>query len=232
LNSIGRGAVLPRDEVVRGIDQELGGYADLVRSLDERELAQPSRCEGWTAGDVAAHLIGAFADVTSGRIEGQGTPEVSERQAAERRGRTAGELADELDEVRAATRALLAGLDDDAWSSDAGGGHDMTVGEAMESMWSGAYIHADDIRAAVGRPSERGPGLRASVHNVADLLTKRRWGPAILELDGLDAVPVGGPIDESSTPRITGDPLTFVLAATGRADPSPLGLDNSVHVFA
>jgi uncharacterized protein (TIGR03083 family) len=224
--------VLPRDEVVRGIDQELEGFGVLVRSLDERELAQPSRCEGWTAGDVAAHLIGAFADITSGRIEGQGTPEVSERQAAERRGRTADELADELDEVRTATRALLVALDDAAWASDAGAGHDMTVGEAMESMWSGAYVHADDIRASVDRPSERGPGLRASVHSVADQLTKRRWGPAILELDGLDEIPVGGQIDESSTRRITGDPLIFVLAATGRADPTQLGLDNSVDVFA
>ena len=91
--------MLPQAEVVGGIQQELKGFADLVRSLDEREWARPSRCEGWTVSDVAGHLVGAFADITSGRIEGQGTAEVSERQAAERRGRTPGEVADELDGV-------------------------------------------------------------------------------------------------------------------------------------
>jgi uncharacterized protein (TIGR03083 family) len=227
--------MLPRDEVGQGIQQELEGFGDLVRSLDEREWVQPSRCEGWTAGDVAAHLIGAFADVTSGqleRIEGQGTPEVSERQVAERQGRTAGELADELDQVRERTRALVAGLDDATWARPALGGFDMTLGQAMEAMWCGTYLHADDIRAAAERPSERGPGLRASVYHVADRLTMRGWGPAILALDGVDEVPVGGTIEGGTARRITGDPLTFVLAATGRADPAPLGLDPSVNVFA
>ena len=227
--------MLSRADVVEGTHQELERFADLVRSLDAREFVQPSRCEGWTAGDVAAHLIGAFADVTSGdmkRIEGQGTPEVSERQVAERRGRTADELADELDQVRAQTSALLTGLDDTAWARPAGGGYDLTLGQAMEAMWCGAYIHAEDIRAAVGRPSEGGPGLRASLDYVADLLTMRGWGPAILALDGLEEMPVGGAVEGSGARRITGDPLAFVLAATGRADPAPLGLDASANVFA
>jgi uncharacterized protein (TIGR03083 family) len=224
--------MLPRDEVVKGTDQELDGFADLVRSLDEREALRPSRCEGWTARDVAAHLIGAFADITSGRIEGQGTPEVSERQVAERRGRKPVELAGECDHVRQATGAMLASFDDTTWALQAGGGYDMTLGQAMQAMWCGAYIHADDIRAAVGRPSERGPGLRASVDHVADQLTMRGWGPAVLALDGLDEVQVGGTTGESSGRRITGDPLTFLLAASGRGDPAPLGLDASVNVFA
>jgi len=224
--------MLPRDEVVQGIDQELTGFANLVRSLDAHESARPSRCQGWTARDVAAHLIGAFADVTSGRIEGQGTPEVSERQVAERQGRTSGELADECEEVRKATGAMLAGFDDGIWTQEAPGGYDMTIGQAMESMWCGAYVHADDIRAAIGRRSERGPGLRASVDFVADQLTARGWGPAMLDLDGLEEIPVGATPQTSNARRITGDPLTFLLIATGRGDPAPLGLDASVNVFA
>jgi hypothetical protein len=31
--------------------------------------------------------------------------------------------------------------------------------------------------------------------------------------------------------KITGDPLEFVLVATGRADPSPWGLDESVNIY-
>ena len=30
---------------------------------------------------------------------------------------------------------------------------------------------------------------------------------------------------------MTGDPLAFVLAATGHADPAPLGLDETVNIY-
>jgi len=221
--------MLPRDEVVTGIGQELEGFARLVRSLDATEWMLPSRCEGWTAADVAGHLVGAFADITSGRVDGQGTAEVSERQAAERRGRTAAEVADELDVVRKRTAKMLSSFDDAVWSAEAPGGSGLTVGQAMASFWCGTYVHGDDIRAAAGRPSERGPGLRAAVHFVADELTRKNWGPAVLALDGLDDVCVG---DAADARRITGDPLAFLLVATGRADPATMGLDPSVNVYA
>jgi len=32
--------------------------------------------------------------------------------------------------------------------------------------------------------------------------------------------------------KITGDPLQFVLAATGRRDPAPLGLGADINVYA
>jgi uncharacterized protein (TIGR03083 family) len=223
--------MLPQAEVVRGIQEELEGFAALLRSLDEREWAQPSRCEGWTVSDVAGHLVGAFADLISGRIEGQGTPEVSERQAAERRGRTATEVADELDEVTIRTVKMVASFSDTVWASQARGGYELTVGQAMEAFWCGAYVHADDIRAAIERLSERGPGLRAGVHYVADLLTQRSWTPAVLALDGMEEVSVGDNVG-SSARLITGDPLAFLLVATGRADPESLGLDASANVFA
>jgi uncharacterized protein (TIGR03083 family) len=225
--------MLPRDEVVQGLHEEMTRFANLVRSLDERELRMPSRCQGWSAGDVAAHLIGAFADITSGRVEGQGTPEVSERQVAERRGRTAGELAGELDEVTKRVDDMLGGIDDVSWNGPARGGHDVTRGQAMEAFWMGTYVHADDIRAAIGRSSERGPGLRASVHHVADLLAHAGWGPAVLALDGLEEIVVGGGEPEKTKAlRVTGDPMAFLLVSTGRADPASLGLDSSVNVFA
>ena len=224
--------MLPRSEVVHGFPVEVEGFAELVRPLDAREWNLPSRCEGWTVGNVAAHLIGALADITAGRIEGQGTAEVSDRQVAERRGRTPSQLADELDGVGKSVEALVAGIDDAAWAEPSPGGFDMTLGEAMESLWCGTYVHADDNRAALGRPSERGPGLRASVHHVADLLTKRGWGPATLALDSMEKV-TAGVLVAGKTPReITGDPLTFLLVATGRADPAILDLDSSVNVFA
>jgi uncharacterized protein (TIGR03083 family) len=205
-----------RQEVVDGLQRELQGFVDLVRSLD----------------DVAAHVAGSLTDITSGRVDGQEDPEVTARQVAERRGRGPAEIADELERGRERNGELMAMLDDVAWASPAPGGYDMTLGEAVGSLWSGYYVHADDIRSAVGRASDRGPGLRASVHHLAGLLTRRGWGPAVLALDGLEEVPVGGASDGPGGRRVVGDPLTFVLVATGRADPGSLGLDASVDVFA
>jgi hypothetical protein len=64
------------------------------------------------------------------------------------------------------------------------------------------------------------------VHHVADFLQESSWGPATLALDGVEVIDVRG-----GGAKVTGDPVEFVLAATGRADPSPLGLDESVNIY-
>jgi uncharacterized protein (TIGR03083 family) len=216
---------LPRDEIVAGLPDALDEFAALVRSLDGSELRMPSRCAGWTAGDVAAHVIGQMADVTAGRFDGLGTPEVTARQVEERRGSTGAELADELDAARKSAVDLLAVFDDAAWAgpSPAGSG---TLGDGVEALWFDACLHADDIRVAVGRPSDLGPGIRPAVSHLAQVLTEQGWGPATLALDGLGEFPVSG-----GGPAVTGDPAAFVLVATGRADPAPLGLDETVNVY-
>src|SRR5947209_1387585 len=87
---------LSRDEVSTGILDELATFQRLVASLSAEELATPSRCDGWTAGDVAAHVIGTVVDIVEGRLDGLGSPEVTEREVLERRGRSGAELAEEL----------------------------------------------------------------------------------------------------------------------------------------
>jgi uncharacterized protein (TIGR03083 family) len=218
---------LPRDEVVAGYTDELERFEALVRSLDDETWERPSRCEGWRVADVAAHVTGLLADIVAGRFEGLGTPEMTQREVDERRGRTPKELADELHEVAAAGSSTLAGLDDEAWKGPAPAGILPTLGDGVEALWYDAWVHGDDIRAAAGLPTERSPGLRASVIHVASLLEATGWGPATLALDGMEAVPVG---DGSGT-RVTGEPHQFVLVATGRADPATLGLDETVNVY-
>lgn len=218
---------LPKDEVLTGLLEELASFEDQVRSLDETELATPSRCEGWAAGDVARHVIGGMADVVTGRFDGLGTPEYTRRQVEERSGRSGSELADELAGLRKTAGDLLAAFDDTAWASPGPAGYDGTIGDGIEALWYDTYLHADDIRAALRRPSVRGGGLRASVSHVAFELGKRDWGPATLALEDMPAFDVGG-----GGRRIEGDPLAFVLAATGRADPAQLGLDASVNIYA
>jgi uncharacterized protein (TIGR03083 family) len=222
---------LPRTDVTTGLLEELEGFKGLIESLSAAEWARPSRCAGWTVGDVAAHVVGGMADVAALRLEGLGTPEVTARQVAERRGRTPGEVADELGATIKATADLLSAFDDTAWAMPAPGGFDMTLGEGVEALWHDAWLHGDDIRSAVQRPSDRGGGMVASVSHIADVLSREGWGPAVLALDGLPEFPVSGGGNGTAGSRFTGDPLTFVLAATGRADPGPVGLDESANIY-
>ena len=216
---------LSREEVVPGLIGELSQFEALVRSLDATEWQTLSRCDGWTTADVAAHVIGQLADIAAGRFDGLGTPEVTARQVEERRGRTSAELADELSEVAKVADAILGTFDDAAWSGPgpAGGA---TLGDGVEALWFDAALHADDIRAAVGRPSDMGSAFRPAVSHVAQILTDQEYRPATLALDGLDEFPVSG-----GGPAITGAPTEFILVATGRTAPETLGLDEAINIY-
>jgi uncharacterized protein (TIGR03083 family) len=218
---------LPREEVVAGFQDELARFADLVRSIDANEWRAPSRCDGWTAADVAGHVTGQLSDIVNGRFDGLGTPEVTERQVVERRSKTPEELADELDEAAKIGADILASFDDAAWAGPAPAGVPGSLGEGVEGLWFDAWVHADDIRAAIGRPSEPGPGVRASVSHLADLLTQREWGPATIAVAGLEEFPVSG----GGGQRVEGDAITFVLVASGRKEAGALGLDPGVNVY-
>jgi uncharacterized protein (TIGR03083 family) len=177
---------------------------------------------------VAAHVTGTIADIAAGRLSELAAPDAPARQVAERRGRPAREMADELHQATKVVSDLAAGFDDASWAGPAPAGIPGTLGEGIEAIWYDTYVHAEDIRSALGRQPERGPGLRGAVSHLADLLGQKEWGPAVLVLDGLDEMPVSG----GGGRRITGDPLTFVLVATGRQAAKDMGLDDSVNVYA
>ena len=81
-------------------------------------------------------------------------------------------------------------------------------------------------RNAIGRPTEPGPGVRASVSHLADLLTHKGWGPATIAVTGLEEFPVSG-----GGRRVEAEPIEFVLVASGRKDAGSLGLDPEVNVY-
>jgi uncharacterized protein (TIGR03083 family) len=220
--------VLTRADASQGYVDELQAFETLIRPLSDAEWTTPSRCDGWTVADLAAHITGTLADITGGRLEGQGTPEVTARQVEERRGRTPTEVADELAGVTKAGADLLAVFDDDAWAAPSPGGYDGTLGQAIEALWYDTFLHADDIRAALGRPGEAGTGggVRVAVKHLTEILDRDGWGKATVALDGIEEFNVGG-----GGQKITGDPMTFVLAATGRGNPAALGLDETVNVY-
>jgi uncharacterized protein (TIGR03083 family) len=217
---------LSKQEITTGLVAEVGAFADLVESLTEEELATPSRCEGWTVRDVAAHVVGGLADALSGNLDGAGTPEYTQRQVDERKGRSGPELAEELRNVGKAATELLGAFDDESWNSPVPVGYDGTIGEGVEALWYDTFVHGEDIRAALGRPATRTEGLKASVSHIAFELQKRSWGPATLALTGLPEFNVS-----DGGRRIEGDPYEFVMAATGRIDPTTIGLDETVNIY-
>jgi uncharacterized protein (TIGR03083 family) len=217
---------LSRDEVVGGWTGEMEAFESLIRGLDATQWQAPTRCDGWNVRDVAAHVTGTLADVVNGRFDGLGTPEVTEREVSERRDKSPAEMADELDDVRKGARAIAGGIDETVWNSPGPTDAISTFGWGVESLWYDTFMHAQDIRAALGQPPEAGAGLRACVSHVGSVLTQDGWRAATLALDGMPVVDVSG-----GGEKITGDPMAFVLAATGRTDPSTVGLDESVNIY-
>jgi hypothetical protein len=164
-----------------------------------------------------------MSDILAGKFDGLGT----EREVVERRGRTATELADEMAGVVKASADMLAVFDDAAWAQPSPGAFQGTLGDGVEALWSDAYLHGDDIRFALGQPSVQGPGLRAAVHHIAQVLNTQQWGPATIAVQGVEELPIGG----GGGQRIEGDPFLFAMVATGRSDPAKLGLDESVNIY-
>ena len=200
---------LPREQVSDGLLSELDTFEQLIRPLSDQEWNTPSRCAGWTVGDVARHVVGSMADVAAGQLDGLGTEPVTAREVAERAGRSAVELADECAEVRKAAAGLLPIFDDEAWMAEAPGGYEGTLGDGVEALWFDTWMHADDIRSAIGAASVEGPSMAGAISHVCFELRKR-----------------------AKPDDIVGDPFTWLLVATGRAEPSIIGADAPFDIYA
>lgn len=218
---------LPRTVTTAEFEPELARFESLIRSVDATGWTQPSRCEGWSAGDVAKHVVGQFADVVAGRFDGLGSDEATQREVDERVGRSPEDVANELAELRPQLEGLLALFDDDAWASPAPGGAAGTLGEGVEALWSDMVLHADDIRVAIGQSTPADVDPKAAVSHIADVLTQRGWPGMTLQLAGVPEFAVSGGGDP-----VMGAAWDFALAATGRGNPQALGLDPAINIYA
>lgn len=218
---------LSRSIAVPEMTAEYEAFNDLIGGLSLDQWAAPTRCEGWTVADVAAHVIGQLADVVNLRLDGLGTPEVTARQVDDRRGRTPSELADELRGCSKLGADMAGGFDDEAWDAPAPEGVAGTLGFGIEALWYDTYLHGDDIRDALQMPSVESDGLLVSLSHLAQILTDQGWESAELRFPPYGVFPVSG----GGGRVIEGDPLAFVLAASGRRAPSSLGLPDTVNVY-
>ena len=218
---------LSRTVAVPGMNAEYEAFGALIESLTPDQWESLTRCEGWTVADVAGHVVGQLSDVVALRLEGLGTPEVTQRQVDERRGRTQAELVDELTASGKLGAEMASSFDDAGWESAPPGATSGTVGAGIEALWFDTYLHADDIRRALGIPSVRGKGEVASLSHIAQLLTEQGWGAAELRFGDRGTYAVSG----GGGRQIGGDALQFILAATGRSDPTAIGLDDTVNIY-
>jgi uncharacterized protein (TIGR03083 family) len=214
-------SVLVRTDVARGAIDEYGAFAALLDSLDAKAWDAPTRCDGFQVRDVAGHVVGLAEDVVRG-VPGSRN---AEQEAASVRGDSPAQVAARLRAAVASIQPLLDALDDDMWNGPSVV-PDLSFGRGVLTLWYDAFVHADDIRAAISRASEHGPGLAASVEYLAGELTTRGWGPATLALDGMPRYDVG-----AGGREVTGDPMHFVLVATGRAEPATIGLEPGISIY-
>ena len=195
-----------RTTVGAGAIAEYDAFADLLDSLSDEDWRTASRCEGFDVRDVAGHVVGLAEDTAAG-VPGSRT---AAEEAATVRDDAPAVAAQRLRAATGSLRALMDAIDDEAWAGPSGV-PDLTLGRGVLTLWYDTYVHADDIRAALGRPSERGPGLDASIAYLVSELELRNFGPLTVDIDD--------------------DPLQFVLVATGRADAATLGLDDTVNIY-
>jgi len=214
-------SVLERTDVARGAIDEYESFAALIDSLDNNAWDTATRCEGFLVRDVAGHVVGLAEDVVRG-VPGSRN---AEEEAASVRGDSPAQVAARLRAAIASIQPLLDALDDDMWNGPSGV-PDLSFGRGVLTLWYDAFVHADDIRAALGRASEAGAGLTASVEYLAGELTTRGWGPATLAFPGMPRFDVG-----DGGREIAGDPMQFVLVATGRAEPATMGLEPGVSIY-
>jgi uncharacterized protein (TIGR03083 family) len=216
------GVELARTQVIEGVLGEYDRFGELLAGMTPDQWTTATRCDSWEVRDVAGHVVGLASDVVAGTA-GKRTPE---DQARELRTATGAELAERLRDAAGQIGPLMDFIDDAAWAgpSPVDG---LTMADAVHGLWFDTYVHADDIRQALGLPSDRGPGLGGSIAFLAYRLRQAGWGPARIALDGVPAFELGG----GDGPRVEGDPLRFLLAGTGRTDPAEVGLDETVNIY-
>lgn len=212
---------LAREDITEGLAVAFERFASLIEARTDAEWDTRTRCGNWAVRDVAGHVVAQAEDVVTLTI-GQRT---ADEQAASARGEAPAELARRLREASMTIGGLIAAFDDDGW--DGPGPGDLRISDGVLALIADAYVHGDDIHEAIGRPVDPNGVMALTLVRTVQRLQESDDAPAMrLELEGVAPIEVG-----TGGPTITTDPHHFILVATGRADPSTLGLDETVNLY-
>ncbi|WP_327696613.1 maleylpyruvate isomerase family mycothiol-dependent enzyme [Streptomyces sp. NBC_00459] len=176
----------------------------LLRARPEADFGiVTAGCPEWTVRDVLAHCSAVLSRVVEGRIEkGVFSPESNDRDIAERRDWTNARIVDELEKGMSEAGDVIA-----------------RSGGALDGAALGEWVHAGDVREALGEPEAyAGPGLPYALALLARLSRKRRLVPLHADVDELDEPLRLGNASGTRTPgRYIGGGAALVRLYTGRS---------------
>ena len=188
------------DVVLDGFARALDGFEAALAGVAQSRWSSPSPCAGWSAADVAGHVIGGLRETEAlarGRYE--------ENEAAEHPGAAIGD--DPLAAWRLARADMMAALDPQALARLVPGPWGlMPLEEILERSPMEFLVHTWDLAQATGRAAVLDPTL------VGDALGPARQFAPLARLAGL--VGPEFPVAEDA------DDLTRLLAIFGRRNAS------------
>ena len=178
-------------------------FLEMIQDLDPDEWSHPSRCDGWSARDVAVHLTStnAFWEVAvrSG-VAGSPTemlarfdPVASPARMVADSTLSAGEVIETFAASSEALAELLIGLTDTEWTmpAEAPPGHVSVSAVVHHALWD-SWIHERDIAVPLGRtPPVESDEVIACLRYVAALtpalaVTSGAAGRAGFDVSGTD----------------------------------------------
>ncbi|MER5293107.1 maleylpyruvate isomerase family mycothiol-dependent enzyme [Streptomyces pharetrae] len=183
---------------------ERDALVPLLRSRPDEDFSRPTEaCPGWTVRDVLAHCSAALMRVVENRFEpGVFSPESNDRDIAERAGWTNARVVDELERGMTEAGPVIA---------EAGGALDMVA--------LGEWVHAGDVREALGEPGAyAGAGLPHALGLLARLTRERGHVPLHADLDDRDEPLLLGEVSGARPPaRFIGSGPVLVRLYAGRS---------------
>ncbi|MGW3986852.1 maleylpyruvate isomerase family mycothiol-dependent enzyme [Streptomyces sp. NPDC004830] len=175
----------------------------LLRGRAPEDFARPvAACPGWTVRDVLAHCAAALTRAVEGALGPDVfSPESNDRDIAARSGWSDAEVVDELERGMTAAGPVIA-----------------RAGGKLDGLALGEWVHAGDVRDALGEPGAYGgAGLPDALALLARLTRERRHVPLHADLDDLDEpLRLGESGGERPPGRFIGDGPTLVRLYTGR----------------
>ncbi|MBZ6195638.1 maleylpyruvate isomerase family mycothiol-dependent enzyme [Streptomyces olivaceus] len=188
----GRLLTIERDELV-----------PLLRSRPDTDFALPvAACPGWTVRDVLAHSSAALTRTVENRFEdGVFSPESNDRDIAERADWPHSRVVDELERGLTDAGEVIA-----------------RAGGALDGLALGEWVHAGDVRAALGEPGAYAGRALPEVLALLSTLTRERGHVALhADLDDVDEpLKLGAASGERPPGRFLGDAATLVRLYAGR----------------
>jgi uncharacterized protein (TIGR03083 family) len=188
----GRLLAVERDELV-----------PLLRTRTDEDFALPvAACPGWTVRDVLAHCSSALMRVVEGRFEtGVFSPASNDRDIAERADWKNARIVDELERGLTEAGPVIA-----------------RAGGALDRVALGEWVHAGDVRVALGEPGAyAGRGLADALALLATVTRDLGHVPLHADLDDVDEPLKLGEVSGERPPgRFIGDAATLVRLYAGR----------------